>query len=175
MSDKEFSKNEKIKSVETALSLFKEYLNDLDDKMINQIPYEGSWTAAQVADHVTKSINGLSGSLKQPSKPAGRDAEARIPELEKIFLDFSHKMKSPDFIIPGGGPFEKQKVINNLNGAFEHLKENSKEADMEDLVEGLPLGPITKLEILHFLRIHTQRHTHQMGRITKALSKEFAR
>jgi hypothetical protein len=169
MSEKEFHKSEKVKSVEKVLTRMKNHLAGMDDHLINRIPYEGSWTAAQVFDHVTKSINGLSGSLKKPSVPAGRDVEARIPELEKVFLDFSHKLKSPDFILPGKGPFEKQQVLDNLNAAFEHLKENSADADMEDLVEGLPLGPITKLEILHFLRIHAERHVHQMEKISKAL------
>ena len=42
-------------------------------------------------------------------------------------------------------------------------------ANLTDMVDNLPLGAITKLEILHFVLYHTQRHLHQMKKICDAL------
>jgi hypothetical protein len=169
MTSSAVTKEELIETISQVLKRFRDFIMPMDDGMINQVPYEGSWTTGQVYDHITKSNNGLSRSLQTPSKPADRDPEARIPELKKVFLDFTHKMKSPDFIIPGNGPFEKQAVISRLDKSLQNLKDNAKDADIKDLIEGLPLGPITKLEILRFIGIHIERHIHQMEKITTAL------
>ena len=59
--------------------------------------------------------------------------------------------------------------MQELKLAFNKLKENERKTDLTSLVEGLPLGPITKLEILHFSLYHTQRHLHQMKKIVAAL------
>jgi len=44
-----------------------------------------------------------------------------------------------------------------------------KTVNANELITGLPLGPITKLEIIHFIFYHFQRHLIQMKRITEAL------
>ena len=141
----------------------------VDENRINTIPYEGSWTAPQLLRHVTKSINGMAKAMDMDAKPAERDPGERIEELKKIFLDFSKKLKSPDFIVPEEGTYERQSTIDKLNESFNQFKEKANSENLNDLVEGLPLGPITKLEIIHFVLFHTQRHLHQMKKICKAL------
>ena len=113
----------------------------------------------------------MAKAMLKESKPAERDPGERIAGLRKAFLDFSSKMKSPDFIIPEEGPYEKQAVINELKASFELLKENTNKANLIELLQGLPLGEITKLELLHFVLYHTQRHLHQMKKITGELLK----
>jgi hypothetical protein len=94
----------------------------------------------------------------------------KIPELKKVFLDFSSKMKSPDFIVPEEGPYEKQAAMEQLNRSFENLKESTNHANLSELVDkSSPVGPITKLEMLHFVLYHTQRHLDQMKKICNAL------
>ena len=79
-------------------------------------------------------------------------------------------MNSPEFIVPEAGPYDKQVAIDDLNNAFQQLKENAEAADTGVMVEGLPFGPVTKLELIHFTLFHTQRHLHQMEKICKTLS-----
>ena len=147
-------------------------LSTLDENMINTIPYKDSWTAGQLFRHITKSTNGMAKAMRAMSKPAERDPAEKIPELKRTFLDFSIKLKSPDFIIPEEGPYKKTTTIEALNKSFEQFKESTKNANLNDLVEGLPLGAITKLEILHFVVYHTQRHLHQMKKIYDALKNK---
>ncbi|MEO6221498.1 MAG: hypothetical protein ABIO81_13780 [Ginsengibacter sp.] len=82
-------------------------------------------------------------------------------------------MKSPDTIVPDDGPFEIISVTDALQKSFNALKENSTQAKLDEIVKGLPLGEITKLELLHFVLYHTSRHVHQMRKIKEALENDF--
>ncbi len=144
-------------------------MSAVDEDKINTVPYEGSWTAPQLLRHVTKSINGMTKAMQMDAKPSNRNPSERVDQLKNIFLDFSKKLKQPDFIIPEERIYEKQSSIMELNESFSRFKESAVSANADDLVEGLPLGPITKLEIIHFVLYHTQRHLHQMEKICGAL------
>lgn len=141
----------------------------LRESRVNQIPYANSWTASQLCDHVTKSIVEIAASMETKGIPYSGDIGARIPELKKAFLDFTIKMKSPDFIVPGNGTFEKTNVDKGLKNAFIQFEHNTNKANLSEKLEGLPLGPVTKLELLHFVLYHTLRHVHQMHKICNAL------
>jgi DinB superfamily len=162
-------KKELLASIHSPISGMLDLMSELDSKKVNTVPYKDSWTAGMLFRHVSKSLNAMSKAMRMDGKPAGRDEGEKIPELKKTFLDFSSKMKSPEFIVPENGPYEKQAIFEELNNAFGHLKQSTTHAELPELVEGLPLGPITKLEILHFVLYHTQRHLNQMKKICEAL------
>ena len=61
-------------------------ISSFDDITINQIPFEGSWTAGQVVDHILK---GTSSLPDQMTKQADRRYDLHAETLEKLFLDFS--------------------------------------------------------------------------------------
>jgi DinB superfamily len=165
-------KTELLMEIEEALSQMLGLMSSLDENKINVIPYKDSWTAGQLFRHVTKSNNAMSKAMRMESKPAERDPGEKIPELRKTFLDFSTKMKSPEFIVPEEGPYEKRASIEALSQSFEKLKESTNHATLTDMADGLPLGAITKLEVLHFVLYHTQRHLHQMKKICDALKNK---
>jgi phage-related protein len=166
------NKNELLTSIGEPVAQLIGLMSSLEESKINTVPYKDSWTAGQLLRHVTKSINGMAKAMHAKSKPAERDPGEKIPQLKKAFLDFANKMKSPDFIVPEEGPYEKQATIEELNRSFEHLKEGTTNADLTDMADNLPLGAITKLEILHFVLYHTQRHVHQMKKICDALKNK---
>jgi hypothetical protein len=162
-------KSELFIAIDVAVSELSGLVSSLDENKINVVPYKDSWTAGQLIRHVTKSTNGMTKAMSKESKPATRNPGEKIPELKKAFLDLSNKMKSPDFIVPEEGPYEKQAAIGELNKSFEQFKESTNKVNLNDIVKGLPLGEITKLEILHFVLYHTQRHLHQMKKICDAV------
>ncbi len=141
----------------------------LTEDEINKVPYENSWTPSQLLEHVTKSTNGIATALMEDGKVTDRDVTERVPELKTIFLDFSTKMQSPEAIVPGDGPFEKDVVIDRLKIAFEEFKKNANHTHLDGLVTDLPFGPVTKLELLHFVVYHSARHLEQLKRICNAL------
>lgn len=163
-------KKELLTAIDESLSQLLQLLSALDEKGLNTVPYPDSWTAGELLRHVTKSTAGIAKAMKQKGQPAQRAEGERIAEIKSTFLDFSLKMKSPEFIVPEKGPYEKEASIQELKAAFTALAANTNETNLSEMVEGLPVGAMTKLELLHFVLYHTQRHVHQMKKIVAALN-----
>jgi len=172
MTTKTLDTNETLSATADVISELTDLMLSVEEAKVNTIPYDGSWTAPQLLRHVTKSINGMTKAMHMDAKPAERNPGERIEELKKIFLNFSKKLTQPDFIVPEELIYEKQSSIEELNKSFNRFKESAVNANLDDLVVGLPLGPITKLEIIHFVLYHTQRHLHQMKKICEALKNK---
>ena len=164
--------NEILSATADAISELTDLMSAVGEDKVNTIPYDGSWTAPQLLRHVTKSINGMTKAMHMDAKPAERNPGERIEQLKKIFLDFSKKLTQPDFIVPEEQIYEKESSIKELNESFSQFKKSTGSANLDDLIEGFPLGPITKLEIVHFVLYHTQRHLHQMKKICEALKSK---
>ena len=149
-------------------------LDTFDAQSFNTVPYTGSWTAGQVADHVYKSVANISRVLNGNTRPADRDPWQIQPMLEQVFLNFERQLSSPEFILPGNGPFSKDSFIalfrivaNDIDGAMQALDLTALCLDFE-----LPggIGHLTRQELIYFVVVHTQRHIHQLEKIHKVLS-----
>ena len=163
MATETLDKNDILNATGEAVTQLVGLMSSVEDNKLNMVPYEGSWTAPQLLRHVTKSISGMAKAMQMDSKPTGKNPGERVEELKAVFLDFSKKMKSPEFIIPEERTYERQPTIDDLNNSFNQFRENASNANENELVEGLPL------EIIHFTLFHTQRHLHQMKKICTAL------
>ncbi len=142
----------------------------LSEKEINTIPFKDSWSAAQVLSHVTKSTASIVQALNMESKKVERKPDERVQELKKMFLDFTTKMKSPAFILPANDAYNKESLINDFKKSFELLKRESRNINLAEAIDHPAFGDVTKLELLHFVLYHTQRHTHQANKIAETLS-----
>jgi len=147
------------------------FIRALDDEKLNTVPYKGSWTPAQLVRHLLKSVSGIGPLIDQPLKPAERDPSERILQLKQNFLDITKTMQSPEFIAPEKMHYNKGSLISEFEAALSPLTK-LKDVNLNELITGLPLGPITKLEIVHFIFYHLQRHLIQMKRITEALKQK---
>ena len=87
-------------AIDTAAAELRGLISPLSEKQINTIPFEDSRTAAQLADHVTKSNKGIEQAMNTEGTIADRDPAKRAGELAGVFLDFSTKLTSPEFIVP---------------------------------------------------------------------------
>jgi len=144
-----------------------ELISPLGEEQINTIPLKDSWTAAQLATHVTKSNNAIVQAMDMDGKLVQRDPAGRVKELKKIFLDFNHKLKSPAFIVPKPGVYEKEKLVAALKKSNDQLKEKREQVNLSAVIEFSAFGQITRLELLHFVLYHTQRHIHQLKNMLK--------
>jgi hypothetical protein len=140
-------------------------IKNFDEEQINKIPFEDSWTAAQVIAHITKSNKSIAKAMKLEGEQIKRDADERVTELRNTFLDYTVKFKSPDFILPEEGLYEREKVITDFEMSVEQLKRSSREAGLSEAIKHPAFGEITKLELLHFVLFHMQRHTRQLKHI----------
>lgn len=161
---------EKVESaIKVELDVLHRLLEGCREEQLNKVPYADSWTAGQLVRHVVKSMQGIGKTLATSGKKADRDPGQQIPELKETFLDFSTKMKSPDYIVPENKHYEKAELIQQLNEVWLDLKQGLRTAQLDELIEGMPTEPITKWEMIHFIQYHTQRHLHQMEKICNAL------
>lgn len=163
---------ETLSEFESTHQAFFDAAKSFDEEEINEIPFEGSWTAAQVIIHVTKSNYGIVKAMKLEGTKIDRDADEREAEIRKTFLDFTAKFKSPDFIIPPDGAQDRNKIIEDFENSVEQLKEASRTANLSEAIKHPAFGEITKLELLHFVLFHMQRHTRQLRNISSHVKHE---
>ena len=164
--------NKILSETSDTVSAISDLMAAVDEEMVNTVPFDGSWTAPQLLRHVSKSLQGMAKAMKMEAKQATRNPGERIEGLKNVFLNFSKKLTQPDFLIPENQVYKKQPAIDELNKSFSEFKANASHANLNEQVEGLPLGPITKLEIIHFVLFHTQRHLYQMENICAALKSK---
>jgi hypothetical protein len=144
-------------------------VSSTNESLINKVPFKDSWTVAQLAAHVTKSNRGMAKALQIPGKPAERDPAEGVGKMKKIFLDFSAKYQSPEFIIPEVLDYDKKSVVNDLENSIQQLKEERMKVNLSEMINVQVFGDVTKLELFHFVLYHTQRHIHQLKNILKEL------
>jgi glucose-6-phosphate isomerase len=143
-------------------------LSSFKKEQFNVAPFKGSWTARQVTEHVYKSVKGGPFLLNNEGLPTQRDPEQNVQHLRAMFLDFSTKMKSPDFILPSDEPKDKDNLTALLDDSFTGIIAAAKKQDLSQTVKDFEFpgsGPVTRIELLNFISVHTQRHIHQLQNI----------
>lgn len=138
----------------------------------NQSTEVSGWTAGQVTDHIIKACD-IAALLDGNVKSADRDPDALSEGIAKMFLDFTIKMESPDFIIPGNGPFDPQQSIDTLTQIWQTLQQKAAASDLSLLCLDFEMpvnGALTRQEWLSFIVVHTQRHIHQLRKIAAELT-----
>lgn len=141
-----------------------EVLSGLDQEQLNQVPFEGSWSAGQLGDHLWKSY-AVAETLRGRVGPAGRPWDQKIPGVEKIFLDYSLKMESPEEILPSREPIEKEGLLAGLRQRISTLGIIIRDEDLSLVCLDFAIpqyGEFTRYEWVAFTTIHTQRHLNQL-------------
>ena len=159
-------------SLDKATSELLQLISSAGPVSINLIPFANSWTAAQLSVHITKSNKAIAQALNMEGNSAERNPDARAEELKKMFLDFSVKFNSPEFIRPQQDNYEKETITEALKASVEHLKELRSKTNLSEIISLPEFGEITKLELLYFVLYHTQRHIYQLKNIFHELKKD---
>lgn len=150
-------------------------VSSFDEQQLNEIPFSGSWTAGQVAQHLILANTGFIEVMQGPVKDADREPDQQVGQLRTDFLNFETQMKSPDFILPLPINYSKQRqlgTLENIKSSLMHLIETM-ELDKICLTFELPgYGFLTRFEAIYFVNYHSQRHTHQLNNIYHHLSEE---
>lgn len=131
----------------------------------NRVPFEGSWTPGQVADHIAKAEAGMPAVWQGRTHPTERAADEKVPILEKIFLDFSTKLKSPDFILPSNDPLDKQTLYHSIKNTRAKIEELAATIDLSLTYMDFSfptIGTLTGIEGAVFIISHSKRHIHQL-------------
>jgi uncharacterized damage-inducible protein DinB len=151
-----------FKELDKITSTFLSLVTSTGEDFLDTIPFEGSWTIAQLASHITKSNNAIIQALQMQGKPAERNIDERVDELKKTFLNYKVKFQSPEFILPTKTIYSKQIVVERLKNSIDSIKQMGTVTDLSDVISLPAFGEITKYELLNFVIVHTKRHIRQL-------------
>lgn len=162
---------ELLNRFDTATGKLMQQLSSLNEEQLNAVPFEGSWTAGQLGNHLYKSYN-IMDVLNGNMAETDRDPVAKLAEIEKTFKDFTIKMKSPEMVLPTTKHIEKEHLLSSLKERIEPQREAIKTMDLSKTCLDAEIpggGPFTRQEWLGFNTIHTERHNHQLKNIIEYL------
>ena len=160
---------ELLQDFEAATEGYLDIVSGFNQEDINTVPFLGSWTAAQVTEHLCKSDKGMINALNGPVYPTNRPPDAGVENLRHIFLDFSTKLQSPDFIIPEDKSYDKDTLIDAFKTGREQIGNAIQSIDLTTSCQMPIFGEPTRLELICFVIFHTQRHINQVKHISEKL------
>lgn len=150
-----------------------ETLSSFSDEEINTVPFKGSWTPGQVVQHIILGNSGYPELFAVNTKPTIRKYDEHVKELEGIFLNFNTKMDAPDFLKPEAKNYNKialnlslLKIESDLLNAAENNDLTVTCLDFQ--VPGFE--NFTIYEWINFALVHSQRHTHQLQKISNYIT-----
>lgn len=158
--------NEVTETTDELLNL----ISAMSEEQLNKIPFEGSWTAGQVTDHISQSFGGVIQIVNDGAVPTEREPGKKIELIKSIFLDFATKMTSPDFVLPSQPPHKKAILVSDLSSMQDQIAKAIRTLDLTELHTQFEIpgfGKFTRLEWINFLIYHMQRHIHQIKNIQK--------
>jgi len=160
------------KETEVTSRILQVVVSSFRAEQINTVPFAGSWTAGQVGEHLLISAEGVLETINGPVEPTDRDPAEKAGPIKQLFLDFTSKMNSPDFVMPSDAPKNKEALLQSLEKTMNGIYAA---AETEDLsvtcmrFEFPGFGRLTRLEWITFILAHIQRHVHQLTIIAKKL------
>lgn len=144
-------------------NVMKQFINDY-----NVIPFEDSWTAGQIVEHILLSADGFKNMLTAETVDTKRKVDQFKKQLAEILLNFDTKMQSPDFVLPEMKAYEKDTHLNKLREVMETTVDLIETLDLTKTCTSFPLpglGNLTRYEGIYFVIYHTKRHTNQLNKI----------
>jgi len=132
---------------------------------LNTIPFEGSWTAGQVADHMVMSNEGFSKILTGPAKETNRPPDERVATIQRDFLDLTLKVTAAQIVWPKHTRYNKEELLQSLTEIEVPIKAVIQNLDLTEtcLAFEIPVyGYLTRIEALHFNIYHSKRHIVQL-------------
>ena len=157
-------------AIDETLSQLINVVSTIEQENFNIVPFKDSWTPGEVTQHVVLSISSFVDLLKGPTQQTTRNPEAHVDTIKSIFLNFDVKFKSPDFVVPEKKEYEKTDLLRILKKLKAELEDIIETRELNETCTSFPLpggiGYLTRQEALAFVVYHTQRHIHQLEKMT---------
>jgi uncharacterized damage-inducible protein DinB len=148
-------------------------LNSFSKDQFNKVPFEGSWTAGQVAEHLYKGERNAIAMINGNTEPSGRDPFEKVNILRSVFLDYETKRKSPEFILPTDEEKDPGFFAEGFSSSREELRAILETKELSNLCTTNPfprIGNLTRWEWVAFAVFHSKRHTDQLKKIAEKLN-----
>lgn len=141
---------------------------------VNTVPFEGSWTPAQLARHLVMANGDSLDEINGPVQETNRPADAAVENIRNTFLDFSARFDAPEFVVPPAIDYDKEELLASMRTIRSGLLAAVDSCDLAQtcLLFELPvIGYLTRWEVLHFVLYHTQRHIRQLRHMEARMTR----
>lgn len=158
---------------EETLSALENVFSKFDATEINTVPFEGSWTAGELTEHMVMSNSGFLQVINGPVAETDKPADLMVGQIKKDFLNFNVKYDSPKEIYPEAKVYHQPELLENLKQIREGISDAVAGLDLTRTCVSYELpgyGFLTRLEAVYFVIYHTQRHVHQLKNIYNTLT-----
>ncbi|WP_428232170.1 DinB family protein [Flavobacterium sp.] len=165
-------KSELQQEIKTTFEQLYQTLSLFEQNQINVVPFESSWTAGQVTKHIIKATSGFYQICNGKTQKLNGVPDEKVAVLEGIFLDFTTKYNSPDFIYPENKEYEKKELLSRLHKIEKEILDIAVNYDLTQtcLDFEIPgIGNLTIYELVSFAILHTKRHIHQLQNIQQKI------
>ncbi|WOK09614.1 DinB family protein [Imperialibacter roseus] len=155
--------------IHTTFATLSSLLDKFSDSQLNTVPFEGSWTAGQVAEHIIICGSGIPESKTEPAKRSPNDL---VKPVSEMFLNFGIKFKTAPMLEPQQSHHSKKATLDTISEIEKTHLRTVANSDLEALCMDMELptfGYMTRYEWVRFVLVHTQRHTRQIENIYKAV------
>lgn len=147
-------------------------LASFSETELNTVPFEGSWTAGQVIQHLIMGCSGFPEMCAGKTEKKSGKPDQKVKDIETLFFNYDIKMKSPEAIIPSNITYSKNTLTLSLLKIEKELLNVSETYDLaltclDSEVPGF--GKFTIYEWVSFALIHIQRHLNQLQAIGKVV------
>jgi hypothetical protein len=156
-------------SMEALFKLFDEtssklllLVSSFNEEELLASPFINSWSPAQITEHIIKSNMSILHLLTAKGKITEREPDLRAMEVKELFLDFTRKFQSPQAVLPTRSIYRKDIIIEDLKKSIEQVRELHNNINVYETADIPGFGVLTKLELIHFILYHTQRHVKQL-------------
>jgi hypothetical protein len=144
-------------------------LSRFSDETLNTVPFEESWTAGQVTEHIIKSQLYIIAQLSEgPVSTADRLYDQEVNTMQEIFRDKESKAKTDESIAPGPPTHDLKKLLETLQKQKEQQIKIIKTRKLEEFISMLEfpgIGHLSRYEWMHMMKEHGQRHRRQIDNI----------
>lgn len=153
--------------------VLEQLFSSVPENQLDINPSENSWSVGQTMEHILKAISGFDDFIKENVTETDRPIGEKIQALKSLFLNFTIKMESPEFIRPVENKHDKQEQLNALKACKNEVLLSINNLDLSKTCLNFELptfGYLTRLEWVNFALFHIQRHTQQIKNILVSLN-----
>ncbi|MGO1521751.1 MAG: DinB family protein [Sphingobacterium sp.] len=170
---KPLTQKELINEIEVFHQDLNRALSQFSNTTLNTVPFEKSWTAGQVAEHIMNSQLYIITQLSQgPVSIADRLYDQEVNTIQEIFRDMESKTKTDESIAPGPPPHSLktlQKALQKQKNQQIDIIKTKKLREFSTILEFPGIGHLSLYEWMHMMIEHGQRHSRQIADIYKKL------
>jgi len=149
-----------------------EQILNVDPASFDTQPSEGSWSAAQLTEHIYVFDKLVFNLLTGETEASSRAADEKVAVIQSAMSNRTRSISAPDPIVPLGKIKDQQVLITKLITVRKDMYKIIQTSDLSVLCLGFThkgFGPMTRLEWIVFMIAHAQRHFHQYQKIATTL------